>query len=240
MTKANEKTYLVDEESGDQEVTWTKGEKQESACHDVFFAILFIAMVAIVAVAAGKAPKVDTEHHLTQENIDGFVKFFLSSAGIAVGVSGIALLILVCLAEYIISISILSSIVASIAVAITSWKAGNTWGVILSLSVTLLSICYYCMIQNRIALATANIRTGTAATEANSGIYLVGLFFVALTIGWLFLWSTATIGVLDGKKVCDDYGTRCHYDVNFGWVFLLLLSLYWAIEVFTVSIYLIY
>lgn len=41
------------------------------------------------------------------------------------------------------------------------------------------------------------------------------------------------MGVLESKKVCDDFGTQCHYDVNFGWVFLFLLSLYWAVEVFT-------
>ena len=233
MTNAHEKTQLVDQESGEQEVTWTKGEKQESSCNDVFFALLFIVMVVVVAIAAGKSPQVDTG---IEDKFGGFIKFFLSSAGISIAVSGVALAILVCLTDYIISLSIISSIVVSIGVAISCWKSGNTWGLILSLLVTAASVCYYCMIQDRIALATANIRTAAAATEANSGIYFVALVFVALTVAWLFVWSAATIGVLANKKVCNELGTHCHYEVNFGWVFLLLLCLYWAVEVFTVSI----
>lgn len=56
--------------------------------------------------------------------------------------------------------------------------------------------------------------------------------FVILAFLWSIVWTIATIGVYDKTTVCDEQTNVC--SVNYGYLFLLLLSFYWTHQVIVV------
>jgi hypothetical protein len=223
-----------DEEDGEN-ITWQRGEVQERSCRDSPFALLFIAMIIAISVVAGVKgfPKMhDDNGNHDKEKIGGVIKFTLSLCAISVVLSGGAVALLNAFAEFFVVVSLIFSIVISIAVGIMCIFAKNYLAMTLAFLLAAVSLCYYCVVQDRIPFATANLRTGVAACRSNLGIFLVAYTFVAGLIFWVFIWMVALFGMITNDETCDGNGKNCKYDVNVGLVFLLAISIFWAAQVF--------
>jgi hypothetical protein len=215
---------------------WERGEVQDGGCRDVIFGVLFYAMVIVIGIVAGtrgfpalKASK-DTDNE-PPHHYEGVLYYLSSTCAVAVGVAGLALLALAHCTANIITASIIFGIVVSLALAINCIFLGNILGVIIGFLGFLLGLCYFCLVQSRIPFATANLQTGVAATKANAGVFLAAYFFVALNIAWIFLWTVAFFGIMEGDKHCQD--GKCHIQINGFVIFLFILSIFWVEAVFT-------
>ncbi len=229
---------LVGKESGENNdgPEFTRGEVQERSCRDVLFALLFLAMVIGISVVAGtegaaEAKRVSTPH--ANRDLKGLILFLSSTVGVSLGFSGLGLAVLTYFTEHIITLSLLFSVAVSLSLAIMCIFAKNVFGAIIGFIATLLGLCFFCLVQNRIPFATANIQTASAATRKNSGVYLIGYLFVLINVIFFFVWSVAFFGVIHGSKHCDD-NLHCHISLNVGFLLLLALALFFAHQVFKV------
>jgi len=238
---------LLHEKYETEEVTWTRGEKQSSACKDVVFALLFLAQFGGICYLAGTLG-LDAYEHVSRHvksNSDG-VDFDLDytgvgkAAGIVGGLSlvvtGLMTGVMIRFASFLIKLALIFSCVLALAsVAVCAYF--KIWvGAAIGALFFALSCCYAYCVWSRIDFATANMVTGLAAVKTNFGITLVGYFFSIFAFGWTVLWSVAFIGVYNSsplEKGCvEDEDTVCDREINYGYLFLLLLSFYWAHQVF--------
>ena len=88
--------------------------------------------------------------------------------------------------------------------------------------------------RGRIPFATANLVTSITAIKANWGVIVYSFIFTALAGGWSLIWTIAFVGVFDETYTCDDETGTCS-DVNYGFLFLLFVSYFFAHQVLQVS-----
>jgi len=98
---------------------------------------------------------------------------------------------------------------------------------IFALIFLLLTACYVKAVWSRIPFAAINMLTAGTAIKANLGVTFFALFFTVLELSWIIVWSVALVGVYDVTVVCE--GDAC--DINYGYLFLLFLSLYFTQQV---------
>jgi len=234
--------------------TWKKGEQQPSAYKDVSFAIIFILQIAAVVSVGGlygiDAFKKYADIMSSSDSGDEAEDMDLSGVGKAVAVTGVisllasslCLLVMVRLASVLIKTSLLFSAVFYLGSAFSLLLSGSVVVAAVSLVFCAITVCYVYVVWSRIPFATANLVTGCTAVKANFGISLIGYLFSAAAFGWSFLWLVAFIGVYDispvedgcyeGTVQLDGSLSLCAKQMNYGYVILLLLSYFWAHQVF--------
>lgn len=230
-----------------EDVTWTKGEKQPSACKDVVFALLFVAQFVFVCYLAG-TDGVDAytavKKHVEAEGED-VLDLDYTGVGKAAGVLGGLSFVLVALmmgvmikfASFLIKLSLIFSCVMSLLSAAFFFFEGNMIGAVIGVAGFALTCCYAYCVWSRINFATANLVTGFEAVKSNSAITLAGYFFSIAAFAWTAVWTLAFVGVYNSSPVaegCEENAeTVCEREINYGYIVLLLLSFYWAHQVFT-------
>lgn len=90
--------------------------------------------------------------------------------------------------------------------------------------------CFACAVWSRIPFAATNLATATTAVRANSGLTFFAYVSIVVTIGWLIWWSTTATATIMIVADCDAEG-NCNNEVNGFVLFLLLVSLYWTLQV---------
>lgn len=230
---------VKDEDEENLEGTRRRGEVQERTCRDALFALLFLAMIIGISVVAGMKgfPALTESNNKNNDHqkISGVLKFTISICAIAVGLSAGAVGLLNAFTEFFIILSLITTVLVSLGVGTLCIFAKNYLGMTLAFLLAAVGICYYFAVQDRIPFATANLRTGVSACRSNLGVFFVAYSFVAGLIFWVFIWMVALFGLLTNDETCDANGKNCHYDINFGLVFLLIISIFWASQVFIVS-----
>jgi hypothetical protein len=235
------------------EGTWTKGENQPAACHDVIFALLFLAQFAVLCYVAGTVGmeaffhyknKLMDEPGLEETIAMSYVDLDYTGVGKAAGVVGGLSFVLVALmggvmikfSAFLIKLSIILSCVCSLASAAFFFHEGYTVGAVIGLVFFALTCCYARCVWSRIDFATANLVTGFEAVRSNFGITLISYFASIIAVGFTAVWALAFIGVYDSSPVvegCEENtDTVCNHEMNLVYVALLLLSFYWAHQVF--------
>lgn len=234
------------------EVAWTKGEKQPSACKDVLFALLFLAQIGFVCFVAGTDKKdayLELKNQVVETSDDEVIStdtdLDYTGVGKATGVIGILSFVLMVLmlgvmvkfANILIKLSLIFSCVMSLATAAFFFLQMNVGGAIIGLVGFAMICCYAYYVWSRIEFATANLITGFEAVKSNAGITLVAYIASVVAFAWTAVWALAFVGVYNSAPVvegCDEsQGTVCARDVNSAYLVFLLLSFYWAHQVFT-------
>lgn len=72
--------------------------------------------------------------------------------------------------------------------------------------------------------------TAGTAIKANLGVTIFAYLFTAFEVAWVVLWSIAFSGTFNATYSCDDAGQNCT-SVNYGFLFLLLVSFYFTQQV---------
>lgn len=236
--------------------SWEKGEKQPSAFRDVPFAILFLVQILIVAGVVSiygidAVNKVLEDVGSDRDDIDysGVGNAAGITAGVSLILSSLMLLVMIACASMLIKLSLLFSVVLSLLGAAVSVVTGPVYMALVGLLFAALSVCYACMVWSRIPFATANLVTGLTAVKANFGITFTGYLFSAAAFAWTAMWGVAFIGVygqFPEEVGCADDGTitdaasgeeracsRVASGIDYAYIFLLLVSYYWAHQVFS-------
>lgn len=85
----------------------------------------------------------------------------------------------------------------------------------------------------RIPFAAVNMTTAVTAIKANLGVTVFAYLFTLLAAGWSLLWSIAVSGTMEQTFTCNAQGV-CN--ANYGLLFLLFLSFFFAHQVLQVSV----
>eukprot|EP00536_Pseudo-nitzschia_multiseries_P010266 jgi/Psemu1/297527/fgenesh1_pm.307_\ len=200
-------------------------EPAKTGCKDPIFAILFyINIIAVVAVVGAYGmPAMEGNN-----NYAGYV-----SAAAIFGVASmvaalVGLFLLLSCPEVIIKCGLIFSVVMSLAYTIYAFLNLNfIWGIFAAIFF-MMTVCYVKAVWTRIPFAAINMVTAGTAIKANLGVTFFALLFTIIEVGWIVLWSIALSGVYDQTVQCDANNV-C--DINYGYLFLLFLSLYFTQQV---------
>jgi len=127
-------------------------------------------------------------------------------------------------AHIIIRIVLLGHVFMWAAWAVILFGAGNLVGAIICAIFGALSYFYYWCVRRRIPFATTCLELGIEVVKAYPAIVYSALAAVFFQAAWIAVWCVGVYGYVDHM---DDQGE----DLSPGVVFLLILSLYWTLEV---------
>ena len=110
--------------------------------------------------------------------------------------------------------------------------SGSIFGAIIGLIFFAVSICYARAVWPRIPFATANLVTAITAVKANWGVVIYAFVFTVLAGAWSLIWTIGFVGVFDRTYECDENNVCT--DPNYGFLFLLFVSYFFAHQVLQV------
>jgi hypothetical protein len=135
-------------------------------------------------------------------------------------------------AEGLIKTALFFNILVFALTALASLAAGAAGGAVVGGLLTAFAIYYAYCVWSRIPFAAANLVTAVTAVRANLGLALYAYISLLLLFGWSLWWTIAASSTILVLGNCDTSGV-CQNEVNPFVVFLLLVSLYWTIQVIT-------
>jgi hypothetical protein len=219
--------------------------KQPKKCRDPIFAVLLYANVAAIVgvyIKYGQNIIVDdtadaaADDQLVNTDFTPIIYTAGALAGFSLVLSAVFMQILMMIPGILIKAALFFNIaLCAVAAAAGFYYGGLVLGII-ALVFLALMVCYAKMVWSRIPFATANLKTGTSAVRANSGIILMAYVFPVLAAAWTVLWSLAVTGIQDTLITCKevDVGngpeTVCT-DPNYGIYFVLFVSFFFTHQV---------
>ena len=218
------------------DANFSKGEKQETKCRDPIFALLLyanlIAIAVVVVIFQKEALSVVGSNSNTDEDFSGYIYAGLICGAFAMIFSGLMLIVMMWIPSFLIKTSLIFVVALSGAWAVFGFLVGNIIVGIFGAVFFLLGICYARAVWPRIPFATANLVTGCTAIRGNCGVIFASFLFEILAFAWTILWCLACFGtfantysceVINGREICTS--------VNYGYLFLLLLSFFFTHQV---------
>jgi len=207
----------------------------KGGCKDPFFALLFyVNVVAIFAVAAIYGP--DAFSDSSAFTYDGYIYAALISAFVSLILSAVGLAVLMAIPETVIKVALIFVVIMAGVWAVMALVSGSILAGIIGLVFFAISLCYARAVWSRIPFAAVNMTTAVTAIKANLGVTSFAYFFTILAAGWSLLWSIAVSGTLESSVSCNEEGI-CESNPNYGFLFLLLLSFFFAHQVFQNSVH---
>lgn len=216
---------------------FVKGEKQESKCRDPVFAFLMygnlIAIIVTVIVLKDEAFLILDTNSTSSENYTGYIYAALICGVFAMIFSGIMLIVMMQIPSFLIKTSLIFVVVMSGVWAVMGFIWGNFIMGTIGVVFFLIGICYARAVWSRIPFATANLVTGCTAVRGNCGVIFVTFIFEALAFAWTMLWCLACLATFNSTYSCTENanGQQICTQVNYGYLFLLLLSFYFTHQV---------
>mmetsp|Transcript_3315 Transcript_3315/g.5417 ORF Transcript_3315/g.5417 Transcript_3315/m.5417 type:complete len:483 (-) Transcript_3315:91-1539(-) len=225
---------------------FSKGEKQESKCRDPIFAFLFYGNVIAIAVTCAffgtDAFQTidDTTSGVDSSDYSGYIWVMCICAAFATIFSGLSLIVMMRIPTLLIKTALIFSVLMSLVGAVWGFASGNIWMGVMGTVFFLIGCCYARAVWSRIPFATANLKTACASIRSNCGVVLISFLFVLIAFAWSFLWAIAFVGTFNSTYSCTEVGgsTVCS-GVNYGLLFLLFVSYFFAHQVFTNTVHVI-
>mmetsp|Transcript_4365 Transcript_4365/g.6522 ORF Transcript_4365/g.6522 Transcript_4365/m.6522 type:complete len:485 (-) Transcript_4365:41-1495(-) len=242
-------TTLIDPESLDNpNPTYQKGELQESKCRDAWAAILFYAQLIAVCCVCGilGVPAVrrnvgDVVVVEGRTDYTGLIYVTLIAAASSFTLSTISLTLMTTCPKFLIQLSLLFSLLLSLLITATSFYYQQYIAGAFGILFFLLSCCYACCVWRRIPFAAANLNTGLTAVKRNGGVFVTSVWITVVSFGYLVVWMVAMVGVYDATAAAAAAAVDGNTNVqpSWGYLFLLLLALFWTQQVFQNTIHVI-
>jgi len=240
MWEGTEGDQLLTNEQTTENQEYTKGELQPKQCRDGPFAFLFYGhLFAIVWVCVKYIPEVESPEvesgDIDLGNVDlksiSTMVLVAAAAGFVASLCGLAM-IMAC-AKTIIHLSLVFSIISSIAVVGVAIASGEILFLVVAVLMLVLTTCYYCAVKDRIPFAAANLNTATTAVKENLfGLLASTVFFDLMCFGYFIALAMGVSGLYvtwcpqGQEEACDVGGTRSVV------IFFLLLAFFWTSQVF--------
>jgi hypothetical protein len=141
--------------------------------------------------------------------------------------------------KFLIQLSLLFSLLISLLITIVAFYYHQYIAGGFGILFFLLSCCYACCVWRRIPFAAANLNTGLTAVKKNAGVFVTSVVITTLSFGYLIVWMVAMIGVYDSTATTAGAGGNVQQPPSWGYLFLLLLALFWTQQVFQNTIHVI-
>jgi hypothetical protein len=215
------------------------GEKQPSQCRDPFFAILFYMHVAMIICTAsilggpalGAAARNEDASHGKHDSAVGLLYLMLTIGMFCSIFSYIGLVVLMKFSNTLIQIALISQLATSFFMILVSLILGQIGLAIFGLISFAIGACYACAVWSKIPFASALLHVAIRGVQANMGISMVSYGLVAVAFLYTVTWSIAVSGVYYTTS-CDVKTGECNGNgPSGGVVFLLLLALFWTLQV---------
>ncbi|KAI2491379.1 choline transporter-like protein [Fragilaria crotonensis] len=218
------------------DANFSKGEKQETKCRDPIFAFLLyanvIAIAVVVVIYQKEALAVVGSNSSSGEDFSGYVYAGLICGAFAMIFSGLMLVVMMWIPSFLIKTALIFVVVLSGLWAAYGFIIGAYVMGIFGAIFFLLGVCYARAVWPRIPFATANLVTGCTAIRGNCGVIFTSFLFEALAFGWTILWCLACFGTFSSTYSCSTVnGNEVCTSVNYGYLFLLLLSFFFTHQV---------
>jgi len=211
--------------------TWTKGSKQSGGMKDGIWGVLFYAhlagILAVVVLFGGGT----IQEQSANQNIDYMPYVYAITGCGAFGfvLTGLSVLIMISLAEVLIKVSLIFSVMMSLVLVVIGAMAGQVLIAILNFVFFLIGLWYIYCVWDRIPFATSNLVTSLTAVKSNLGVVTVSFLITVLGFVWIIVWSMAAAGVY--AEVCKDENACTEDNLPYGYLFIMLISLYWTQQV---------
>jgi hypothetical protein len=195
-----------------------KGEEQPKQFQDVAFSILFfLHLTVMIGLGAMYGPAMVSQNAGNYSS-GGELTFIVSLCGlVAMGVSSVSLALMMKFPRELVRCALIFTVVTSLAFAIFLVMLGQLLFACLGFLNFAISICYACMVWNRVAFAAANLVTALTAIQANIGVAIVAYIFTFVGFAWSLFWVVAAGGTMNS--------------LGQGALFLFLVSYYWVHQV---------
>lgn len=221
----NQTQYLVQnhvttETSGDY--NGYKGTQQAAKYNDSFFAILFLAHLAVMAfvlldATTGSVALDENDDEDYSFDYTGVISMTIVCGIFAVGMSTLALGFMMRYSTELVKLSLYLSIGTYLAIGILGLMSGQILMALMGFLFFAILIYYTMRVWSRIPFAAANLNTALTAIKANLGLAIYAYLVLALAFGWSIWWNVAASGSM--------------YSYGSGVLFLFLLSFYWTHQV---------
>ena len=218
----------------------TQGESQPKQAQDVIWAVLFVIHLLVMAVIM---ITMGNQYSVNVTDYSGVV-WVVSTCGLtSVGLSSLALGLMMKFATELVKIALFFSVGCSLAMGIFSVMTGQMWAGIVGFLCFAIGCCYIYAVWGRIPVsrfnflcpfshcilkvdslvsarqfAVANLRTALVSVRENMGMVAIAYVFLALAFLWTIWWSVTA-------------GATISY-VGQVSLFFFLLSYYWVHQVF--------
>lgn len=187
----------------------------------------------------------DPQKHLTYffgnsatsgSNYIGYIIAAIILGIIALVLAGLTLPVLMCMPAALIKVSLVGMIILSGAMVVIAFMNGSIFGGIIGAIFFLVFLCYAKAVWSRIPFAAVNLLTACTAIRKNCGAIVIAYFMTALTFAWAVLWTISLMGVWEEVVTKNCVGTQSEClaqtsSVNYGYLFLLFLSLFFTEQV---------
>lgn len=221
------------------ETSWERGEIQPTKYRDWHFGVLFhLQFVTVFVMGIIYAKTLNSNNDDQQPNYDGnldltkIVLPTLVSAGTAIALIFLALVVLTRMGKSFITCSVWTSAIVSFIIGVAALSAGLVFLGVFSLFSALIGVCYAFAVRRRIPFAAANLAAGVSAIKQNAGITLVAFLLSFLLLAWMTLWTTSLVGVMNIQEVCDDNNECVVQAQTGGWAVPWVFFLFWTQQVF--------
>lgn len=151
------------------------------------------------------------------------------SALLALGISTLALGVMIRHAEVLIKFALLFNVAATAVFAIGSLFL-SPFAALIGLFLFGLTVYYAYVVWGRIPFAACNLVAATTAVRANLGLGVFAYASLLLLAGWSAWWTVAFVSTVYVTSGCDG-GGNCASEPHGAVVFALLLSFYWTFQV---------
>jgi len=189
------------------ESEWDHGEVQPKAYRDCFWAFLFLAQLAVVAVVGImgirnfiKSPNLypaDDDDSVTFDRKHAIVFLAVLPCTVIVLPSILINLLLVAFSAMLIQISLLIAPASYIIAFVISISTMNCPIALLSLIMFLVSAYYATKVWHKIPFATANLKVALASIRDNHGLWILAYVSTLKSYAWFFLWGAAAFEMLN-------------------------------------------
>jgi hypothetical protein len=163
---------------------------------------------------------------------------FILSASAVVGAlfGAVWLAVMKRCADSIIKVSMVISSIFLLAATAVAFLSGIFIMGIIYLIILIIQVIYFWLVRNRIPFAQATIGASAQAIQDYSGPIYVTYFVSALSIGWVAFWGFTFVAIyhataLNNGNTAGDPNESPSSGLNGVAYFLLLVSLYWTMEV---------
>eukprot|EP00984_Skeletonema_dohrnii_P004614 scaffold1634_cov118-Skeletonema_dohrnii-CCMP3373.AAC.12 len=163
----------------------------------------------------------------------------LIAAASSFTLSTISLTLMTTCPKFLIQLSLLFSLLLSLLITATSFYYQQYIAGAFGVLFFLMSCCYACCVWRRIPFAAANLNTGLTAVKRNGGVFVTSVWITVVSFGYLVVWMVAMVGVYDATAATAGVEGNTNVQPSWGYLFLLLLALFWTQQVFQNTIHVI-
>lgn len=197
-------------------------QQQPNQFNDVPWGLAFLAHIAVICVVISMNIVKDGGFGQEINSSAGILPLVCIAALVSMGLSSTTIVLMMKYPTESVRVALVFSGVLVCCLMVMSFFSGDVVVIIMPTFLFVLTVWYIYRVWNRIPFAAANLKTALSAVRSNVGLSCVAYFMTIVTFAWSGFWMMGMASVATE---------------NAGIVFLLFVSFYWTVGVFTNTVH---